>query len=123
MSMRSLGVRTSPEVTGSGVDGPGAVTDAVAAPGPAVAPGTDVARGDGEEPGEPGPAVTRITVTGGGLLVECRPCRVYLELGPGACGDLALRAFADCHPPTLGWPHRKDVPPGWAVRLAGALSQ
>ncbi len=62
-------------------------------------------------------------MTGGGLRAECRPCQVYLELGPGARSDLALRAFADCHPPTLRRHHRKNLPLGWAVRLAGALSQ
>ncbi len=122
MSTRSPGVGLGPDDL-SGVGGPGAVTDAAAAPGPTIPPGADVAWWDGQEPGEPGPAVTRITVAGGRLLAGCRPCQVYLELGPGARGDLALRAFADCHPPTLRRYHRKDVPLGWAARLAGALSQ
>lgn len=95
MSARSLGVWTSP----------------------------DPDECESRRPAASGPVVTRLIVTGGGLLAECCPCRVYLELGSGARVDEGLRAFADCHPPTLRLHHRKDLPVGWAARLAGALSQ
>jgi hypothetical protein len=59
----------------------------------------------------------------GTLVAECTPCRLCLELLPGADTELAVAAFRETHP--AGARHRPVAPAGWRSALSwpGALSQ